>query len=197
MIHKFMGNKLLRIFLFSVAICIVQPHSSAALDGDGPLKWQWPDLFEVSSFKEVICPDGKTGILMTLKVKSTLLPQRYHTARWCPMCETDAETCSRWMFTSYHKTGHKVDEGEYLDGEMHGKWISWHPNGVKEAESHYANGKQVGSFTGWHDNGAIAVTGSYLDGKPHDVWVYRATDGRVVKKIHWQAGEFISIEKFD
>jgi hypothetical protein len=170
-------------------------YSYAETNEVGLPKGPWSELFEVTSYRLVTCPDGKSGLLMTLK--QTTLPLRYQSARWCPMGEGEGGRSSRWRFTGYDNAGHKVDEGEYLEEKMDANWISWHPNGVKHAEGYYSNGEPTGFHTSWHDNGEIAVTGNYLDGKADGIWVYRDSTGRIVKKVHWHLGKVIFTERFD
>jgi hypothetical protein len=182
------------LFLWTLT-CILPLYSSAETNEVGLPKGPWSELFEVTSYRQVTCPNGKSGLLTNLKQKT--VPLRYNSARWCPTTEANDGRITQWRFTSYDDAGRKVDEGEYLEARMHGLWISWHPNGIKQAEGHYSAGEPIGSHTSWHDNGEIAVTMNYLDGKPDGIWVYRDSTGRVVKKVHWHLGKVISTERFD
>jgi len=181
--------------LFCTFTCILPLYSYAETNGVELPKGPWSELFEVTSYKLVTCPDGKSGLLTTLKQNT--VPLRYHSARWCPTGEANGGRVTQWRFTSYDDAGRKVDEGEFLEGKMHGKCISWYPNGVEQAEGDYSNGEPIGSHTSWHDNGEIAVTMNYLDGKPDGIWVYRDPTGRIVKNVHWHLGKVISTDKFD
>ena len=190
-----MIRKLSQPLLLCALTCILPLYSSAEANGVGLPKGPWSELFEVTSYELVTCPDGKSGLLTNLKQKT--VPLRYHSARWCPTTEANDGRVTQWRFTSYDDAGRKVDEGEYLETKMHGLWISWHPNGVKQAEGHYSEGEPIGSHTSWRDNGEIAVTMNYLDGKPDGIWVYRDSTGRIVKNVHWRLGKVISTEQFD
>jgi antitoxin component YwqK of YwqJK toxin-antitoxin module len=158
-------------------------------------KGPWSDLYEIPNYKLVTCPDGETGLLTTFTEKALSL--RYHSGRWCPKSEPKDGRINQWKFTSYDEAGRKIDEGEYLEGKMHGRWISWYPNGVKKDEGYYLNGEPIGSYISWHDNGEIAVTGNYLDGKQDGIWVIRDFTGRILKNVYWHLGMLIMVEHFD
>jgi hypothetical protein len=190
-----MKKKPSQLLFLCALTCILPLYSSAETNEGGLPKGPWSELFEVTSYKPVTCPDGKSGLLTTLK--QTTLPLRYHSAGWCPTGETKGGRVNQWRFTGYDGAGRRVDEGEYLEGRMHGNWTTWHPNGVKQAEGYYSNGEPIGFHTSWHDNGEIAVTMNYMDGKPDGIWVYRDSTGRIVKKVHWHLGNVISTEQFD
>ena len=113
-------KRLIFTLFLSIVIGVVQTCSFAASGRRESSNWHPSELFEVSSTKEVICPDGTTGVLISFKVTSKLLPQRYHSAMCCPILNNEDNGPRRWGFTSYDKAGRKVDEGEYLNGEMHG-----------------------------------------------------------------------------
>jgi hypothetical protein len=192
---KFMARKIIQVVL-SFAFARIALHDSQGQQSGVELpKGPWSELFEVTSYKLVTCPDGNGGLFMTLK--QTTLPLRYQSARWCPTGEAEGGRVNRWRFTSYGDAGRKVDEGEYLEEKMHGEWVSWHPNGLKQAEGYYSNGEPIGFHTSWHDNGEIAVTGNYLNGKPDGTWVHRDPTGRVTEIFHWHHGKVTSREKFD
>ena len=124
-----MIRKLSQPLLLCALTCILPLYSSVEANGVGLPKGPWLELFEVTSYELVTCPDGKSGLLTNLKQKTVLL--RYQSARWCPTTEANDGRVTQWRFTSFDDAGRKVDEGEYLEAKMHGLWISWHPNGVK------------------------------------------------------------------
>ena len=49
--------------------------------------------------------------------------------------------------------GSTADEGNYIDGEKHGKFTFWYKNGQVEEEYTYKYGKLDGKGTFWYKNG--------------------------------------------
>ena len=48
--------------------------------------------------------------------------------------------------TYYHDNGQVKQEGFYLDGKLHGKWVSYNDKGVKETIGEYDKGDKVGKW---------------------------------------------------
>ena len=138
------------------------------------------------------CPDDRACYCVRYTTAANL-PVRYAQAKYCAATPTPNGNLLL-KFASWDAAGHKVDEGYFLGGKMHGLWISWHPNGAKATESRYENGKQVGPFTTWHDKGQVAVTGQHKDGEPDGVWLYRDPQGHLEKKLEWKEGALLSKE---
>ena len=57
-------------------------------------------------------------------------------------------------------------EGEFADGERHGKWTLYHPDGWRRAEGRYEAGEREGSWTFWSSDGEIDErrSGAYSEG---------------------------------
>lgn len=54
--------------------------------------------------------------------------------------------------TYYHDNGQVKQEGFYLDGKLHGKWVSYNNKGVKETIGEYDKGDKVGKWFFWNAN---------------------------------------------
>ncbi len=59
--------------------------------------------------------------------------------------------------TYYHDNGQIKQEGFYLDGKLHGKWISYTEAGVKQTIGEYENGAKVGKWFFWNDKSLSEV----------------------------------------
>lgn len=55
--------------------------------------------------------------------------------------------------TTWHASGSKKGEGEYLEGKPHGFWTFWWENGNKRSEGVFIQGKQDGRWRFWGENG--------------------------------------------
>lgn len=64
------------------------------------------------------------------------------------------------------KFGRKTEEGEHLNGEAHGQWITYYPNkDIKQQETNYKNGKQHGTLRYFDEEGNITMEYEYKDGE--------------------------------
>ena len=49
--------------------------------------------------------------------------------------------------TYYYDNGQVKQEGEYLNGKLHGKWVSYNEDGTKQTSGEYNQGEKVGTWT--------------------------------------------------
>lgn len=54
--------------------------------------------------------------------------------------------------TYYHDNGQIKEQGFYLDGKLHGKWISYNEDGTKQTIGEYEKGKKTGKWFFWNEN---------------------------------------------
>jgi antitoxin component YwqK of YwqJK toxin-antitoxin module len=54
--------------------------------------------------------------------------------------------------TYYFDNGQVKEEGFYLDGKLHGKWVSYTESGVKQTIGEYESGTKVGKWFFWNEN---------------------------------------------
>jgi antitoxin component YwqK of YwqJK toxin-antitoxin module len=59
--------------------------------------------------------------------------------------------------TYYYDNGQVKQEGTYLDGKLHGKWISYTEFGSKQTMGEYDNGAKVGKWFFWSDRSLSEV----------------------------------------
>jgi hypothetical protein len=158
------------------------------------------------------CPNRKDCYCNEYSTK-TALPLRYSRSQYCPVTVNGHRIV---QFTTWDPHANKVDEGQYVDGEMEGSWLSWHENGVKEAEglfvrglrqgqeltwhpngtkageTYYKAGLQEGRFTMWYDNGQVSATGEYVRGEPNGVWIMYKRDGHVRLRKTFNHGKLVA-----
>ena len=54
--------------------------------------------------------------------------------------------------TYYHDNGQIKEQGFYLDGKLHGKWVSYNEDGTRQTTGEYENGKKTGKWFFWNEN---------------------------------------------
>jgi len=64
------------------------------------------------------------------------------------------------------------EEGEYKNGEKHGKWTSYCEHGKIIEEVNYTQGKKHGKSTSYFEDGQIWNEGNYKDGQEHGGFIY-------------------------
>ncbi len=51
--------------------------------------------------------------------------------------------------TYFYDNGQIKQEGTYLDGKLHGKWVSYNEDGSKQTMGEYENGNKTGKWFFW------------------------------------------------
>lgn len=54
--------------------------------------------------------------------------------------------------TYYYDSGQVKQEGSYLNGKLHGKWVAYNEDGTKQAIGEYKEGAKVGKWFFWNTN---------------------------------------------
>ncbi|MCA1595192.1 MAG: hypothetical protein LC772_02025 [Chloroflexi bacterium] len=74
----------------------------------------------------------------------------------------DGEKHGVWV--TYYANGQKMSEGAYKRGKKEGPWVLYHPNGNKKTESNFVDGQYAGLYTSYHLNGRRRWQGTYNSG---------------------------------
>ncbi|MCU4187731.1 membrane-binding protein [Flavobacterium sp. HXWNR29] len=53
--------------------------------------------------------------------------------------------------TYYYENGQVKQEGYYLDGKLHGKWVAFNEDGTKQSMGEYNKGAKSGKWFFWSD----------------------------------------------
>ncbi|WP_130733306.1 toxin-antitoxin system YwqK family antitoxin [Flavobacterium sp. J27] len=53
--------------------------------------------------------------------------------------------------TYFYDNGQVKQEGFYLDGKLHGRWVSYNQDGSKQAMGEYDKGNKTGKWFFWND----------------------------------------------
>lgn len=59
--------------------------------------------------------------------------------------------------TYFYDNGQVKQEGFYLDGKLHGKWISYNQDGSKQTMGEYENGNKTGKWFFWNESALSEV----------------------------------------
>ncbi len=74
-------------------------------------------------------------------------------------------------------------EGNYLNGEREGVWISYGDNGRVKSRNQYRAGKLEGLTTVFQDNGALKYSGENHKGHPVGEWRFFDATGGLAKTV--------------
>lgn len=75
-----------------------------------------------------------------------------------PVVVTDKKKLKAWdnaalkftgPFVSWHETGQKQKEGQYVDGQRIGKWSEWYKYDQKKLEGQFTVDNEAGNWTYW------------------------------------------------
>ena len=59
--------------------------------------------------------------------------------------------------TYFYENGQVKEQGFYLDGKLHGKWVSYNQDGTKQTIGEYNEGKKTGKWFFWNENALSEV----------------------------------------
>ena len=86
--------------------------------------------------------------------------------------------------------GHKLSEGNYKEGKLHGLVTTWYVNGrKKEEEINYKNGEYDGLWTSWNENGKKMWARNWKYGRLNGVSTRWDENGQKSDKINFKDGE--------
>ncbi|MCD6661025.1 MAG: hypothetical protein LT105_12760 [Lentimicrobium sp.] len=85
----------------------------------------------------------------------------------------------------YHPNGSKYIEGNYKDGLREGYWASWFDNGTLWSEGDFKNGESHGKRTVYHPNGNLYYEGFFNMGKRVGKWYFYNDQGQKVNEIDY------------
>jgi len=91
------------------------------------------------------------------------------------------------VYKSIFPNGKTRYEGNYIDGQVHGKFISYFFDGTKLAEKNYDHGLLDGEYTDYYYGGKLSNKGSYILGEKTGTWKSFYLDGKV-----WREEEFVN-----
>jgi antitoxin component YwqK of YwqJK toxin-antitoxin module len=71
----------------------------------------------------------------------------------------------------------RAAEGQYVDGQQDGPWLSWHTNGTPFEQASYTRGLNDGPWIVFGTTGRVEVQGGYRLGKQHGRWSWWYASG--------------------
>ena len=97
---------------------------------------------------------------------------------------------------AFYSNGQIKQVQYYVDGELKGPFKQWNENGKIELDGVYDDGKLLGSIFKYHFNGALETKGFINDNVRLGVWEYYSDKGKLIKKIYFEGGKLLRVEKF-
>lgn len=85
----------------------------------------------------------------------------------------------------YHPNGKKYIEGGFKAEKREGYWASWFENGNLWSEGEFKNGESHGKRTVYHQNGKIYYEGNYDMGKRTGIWKYYDENGKLLNETDY------------
>ncbi|MEL6986607.1 MAG: toxin-antitoxin system YwqK family antitoxin, partial [Bacteroidota bacterium] len=76
-------------------------------------------------------------------------------------------------------------EGNYVNGQMEGKWKSFYNNGQLKEVVTFIGSQENGPFIEYYENGNLKAEGNYKDGDhEHGLLVLYKEDGTIERKMN-------------
>ena len=87
------------------------------------------------------------------------------------------------------------ENGQFLEGKRHGKWLIYYDTGQLRYEINYNLGKRDGLYRQFTPNGILEINGNYENGEYSGQWTYYL-DGRIEKQGKYKDSLQTGIWKF-
>jgi len=81
--------------------------------------------------------------------------------------------------------GKRKEEIPWLNGKIHGDWISWYHNGIMESHYIYTNGVKNGKWQWWNENGKLREEYNWKDGKRNGEQIEWYENGQKMMLINY------------
>ena len=85
----------------------------------------------------------------------------------------------------FHPNGKKYIEGNYKNGLREGYWASWYEDGTLWSEGEFRDGESHGKRTVFHPNGTLYYEGRFEKGKRVGLWKFYDENGNLVNEIDY------------
>ena len=89
----------------------------------------------------------------------------------------DDKRQGHWIY----REGGGVEEASFVDGKLHGHYVSRYPDGSIGEEGSYVDGEKQGKWTYRGEGGFFTSEAFYLGGKAHGQWITRFSEGTTVE----------------
>lgn len=126
---------------------------------------------------------------LLLVLLGTASCQQEATRTEAPIVEQAADTAQAPMngFQVVHTQDGGRMEGELINGERNGPWVSYFSHGGIRSRASYEHGQQQGSTEVFHENGMTYYTGQYHLGKPVGLWIFYDQNGDQQRAVRYDS----------
>lgn len=90
------------------------------------------------------------------------------------------------LWLRYYKNGKKMDEVNYINGQINGFSRQWYENGQLTYEAEVRNGIEQGSSNSWYENGQQWAHYTCVDGKWHGPYTFWYENGQIKEEGSYQ-----------
>lgn len=137
-------------------------------------------------------PDGKQTHQVTSGTGAGERVEKYPSgqvkSKWTIKELADGTDVIDGEWLEYHKNGTLKVEGQYLEGQKQGEWITYFSNGKVESRLSYAGDRADGDFRNWHENGNKAEVGKWHNGEKAGEWVSWHANGKIAGAVSYKDG---------
>jgi antitoxin component YwqK of YwqJK toxin-antitoxin module/GNAT superfamily N-acetyltransferase len=114
---------------------------------------------------------------------STTTPASRRPCAWAASSTASA----KGVWTRWHPTGTKIEEGRYEADLQEGKWTQWYSSGALQAEGEFHGARKDGVWVTYHPDGkAKFQEGTFRRGMEDGPWIYWHANGQ-----KYQEGSFV------
>ncbi len=124
------------------------------------------------------------------EVRETFFPNGATRRQWLVKVLPDGTEVEHGEALLWYDNGQVKLQGEYVDGEREGLWLSWHSNGENRGEGRLHRGRHIGTWIMWDENGQKRSEVTYEVGLKHGRSTVWDADGNVVS-----TGEYVRKKK--
>jgi len=82
----------------------------------------------------------------------------------------------------YYPSTEIMEQGNFREGNKHGKWVRWSVKGNKLAEANYNKGKKDGKWLIWDERGVKRYEMHYTSGSKTGTWIMWDEKGQISNK---------------
>ena len=130
--------------------CLVEPNG----DSEDPM----PDIHQVK-WGNYYRPDGSLGS----EIRDGTGVQIYWSREGVKLWELELRNFQRVRVSWWYPNGKLLMKQTYLDGLVHGPYVSYYPDGTKKSEGEYSRGEESGTWTRFDEDGKVDSTAQYAE----------------------------------
>ncbi|MDC1141763.1 toxin-antitoxin system YwqK family antitoxin [Planctomycetota bacterium] len=110
-------------------------------------------------------------------------------AKWTVKKLADGSLVIDGRWQEFHQNGKPKTDGDYVEGQKQGLWVTYFDNGTVESQLTYKDDQLIGEFERWHSNGQKAEAGKWENGEKIGSWMSWHPNGNLAQNIEYKDGQ--------